>query len=308
MTDYVLYIHGANVREKTYAANMDAGLQKRFRGNLKTTTVYWGDIAEAAEQKVLKQWQSSQLWPRLCFPNLRANMLLQLIGDGALYISRTVGASIVERIYQAVNAGFTDRKSGDRVHLVTHSWGAVIVLDMLFADRWLDDDAPGKEHVLAMREALFGMGKEQSEGLVLSSIITMGSPMSLFSLMNNDSSEHITSSHNISQDMRRYCRALFDAKKTPLKWQNFIQPADAFAYPSSPLLDAMLQDQKDTVDAQDLLVKNNPLNTLLIALIGKTDLALLGAAQAHNGYWDNPRVITTIAKFIQTASKEQKRK
>jgi hypothetical protein len=198
MTDFVLYIHGANVRKPDYAKRMDAHMKKKLGKRVKTTSVYWGDVSDKAEETVLAQWRSSPIWRSMWFPDFRAKMMLQLIGDSTIYISRALGVAVVERIFEAVKSTFKDREKGDRLHLVTHSWGAVILLDLLFAPRWTEKDNPGYEHVHDLRNAMFGMGHNAGEGVLLASITTMGSPMSLFSLMDGSSSGFGSSSHDIT--------------------------------------------------------------------------------------------------------------
>lgn len=302
MTEYVIYLHGANVRDPQYATRLDTAVRKKFkRKGLTTTSVYWGDVSESAERHVRKQWEASPLWPRMCFPEFRIDMLLKLIGDGALYISRAIGWQIIQRIYDAVAEPFRDRKPGDRLHIITHSWGAVIVLDMLFAGRWLEDGVPGRDEVLAMRNALFGMGENRDEGLLLASIVMMGSPMSLFSLMDGESGKQGPSSHDIAGAMQAYSQKRFEEIGSPLLWTNLIHPADAFAYPIVPLLNDLLHEQRDTVTAKDEFIKTSLTDAALRATFGRTDLAILGAAGAHNSYWDNGRVIHTICRHLDEA-------
>ena len=49
---------------------------------------------------------------------------------------------------------------GDRLHLVTHSWGTVILFDVMFAPRWDDTDLDHdtRRRIQNIREGLFRMG------------------------------------------------------------------------------------------------------------------------------------------------------
>jgi hypothetical protein len=306
MTNHVCYIHGVNVRDPAYAEQLDQELKKTFSGPLVTAAVYWGDVSDAAEQRLLQEWKKSDVWDHMWFPEFRASMMLQLIGDGALYVSPSFGSSIVRRITQTLHDAFSERQPGDVIHLVTHSWGAVIVLDVLFADRWLEKNVPGHDDVQALRDSLFGMGTKKKDGLRLASITTMGSPMSLFSLMDGDFADHPGDAHSISDAMRNYCSTLYKETGTPLNWFNFVHPGDAFAYPNSGLLKTLLRDDAHTVNATDALVDLGAVAKLAGATLGKTDAAVVGAASAHNGYWNTPSVIDAVVKSItQTAMNSQ---
>jgi len=303
MNDFVLYIHGANVRTQNYAARMDAFMKKKLGKKVVTSSVYWGDVSDAAEQRVLEQWKSSPIWRNLWFSDFRSKMLLQLIGDSAIYVSRSLGAEVVKRIFEATKTAFQDRSKGDRLHLVTHSWGAVILLDLLFASRWTEKDNPGYDDVHALRNALFGMGHETDKGVLLASVTTMGSPMSLFSLMDGSSNGFGSSSHDITGNIQDYCCKLFEERKIPLAWYNFVHPGDAFAYPSAPLLDSLLQEHAKTVHADDILVKLGAVDTIVRALTLKSVLSIFDAANAHNSYWENAQVIRSVAAGVKAASK-----
>jgi len=41
--------------------------------------------------------------------------------------------------------GLKNAQPNDRLHLVTHSWGTVILFDLLFASRWDDEKVPGHD-------------------------------------------------------------------------------------------------------------------------------------------------------------------
>ncbi len=74
----------------------------------------------------------------------------------------------------------------DRLHLITHSWGTIILFDVLFAARWDGDDIPGHNSVSNIRERCFGVEPNPNAGMPLASIHTMGSPIALFDLMDVD--------------------------------------------------------------------------------------------------------------------------
>jgi hypothetical protein len=302
--DYVVYVHGVNVRDQHYADALDLAIKtNRNQADLTSIPIYWGDISAPAEAKLLQQWQSSKLWNGLWFPELRSSFLLQFVGDAVQYISRAVGAQVVKRICDKAIAAFQARRPGadDRLHLITHSWGTVILLDVLFASRWDGADAPpvAKAQVQQIRDMLFGIEPNPENGIKLASITTMGSPFSLFSLLDvSDPSikSEGASSHDISDTIEKLCTNLHGACGVPLKWRNFIHPGDPVAYPIAPLVQSMLK--PETVDIADAMTHLEGLLDLASHLLGHNNISITDAAHAHNSYWTNKQVATGIQALI----------
>jgi hypothetical protein len=95
---------------------------------------------------------------------------------------------------------------------------------------------------------------------------------------------------------------LYDERKFELLWHNFVHPGDAFAYPSAPLLGALLQKDADTVKAFDWLVKIG-LAESLFRLLSRSMLSIFDAPAAHNSYWDNRNVIRSVVQAVREAAK-----
>jgi hypothetical protein len=112
--------------------------------------------------------------------------VLQFVGDIALYLSSYVGSKVVDTIKDQALKGLSNASEGDRLHLVTHSMGTVILFDILFSHRWDDLSIPGHESVNAIRSVIFGIPPNPMQGIKLGSITTMGSPIAIFSLMDVD--------------------------------------------------------------------------------------------------------------------------
>ncbi|WP_341529901.1 hypothetical protein WKK05_11605 [Nostoc sp. UHCC 0302] len=121
----------------------------------------------------------------MCFREFREKQLLQLAGDAALYISRFLGANVVKLLKSDAYSGLNNFQPNDRLHLVTHSWGTIILFDILFAARWDAPDIPGHQDVTQIRDIIFGISgiEDQLHGIELASIHTMGSPIGIFSLI-----------------------------------------------------------------------------------------------------------------------------
>ncbi|MGH2412144.1 MAG: hypothetical protein ACRDEA_00255, partial [Microcystaceae cyanobacterium] len=151
-TDYILFIHGVNTREERespeYADRIFQKIQEDMpnrQANLKKVAFYWGNVNLEAETKLKKQLQASPLWQEIWFREFRENQLLQFAGDASLYISRLIGSKVAKKLKADALKEIQNPTPDDRLHLVTHSWGTVILFDILFAGRWDNPNVPGHE-------------------------------------------------------------------------------------------------------------------------------------------------------------------
>ena len=116
-TDYIVFIHGVNTREKTepptYADALFTLIQKSIAHKvggsstrqLVKVPLYWGSEGVAAENDLLHEYQSSpEKWDKFWFKKMRSTMLLEFAGDIALYMSRYVGARVADRLKTEVLA------------------------------------------------------------------------------------------------------------------------------------------------------------------------------------------------------------
>src|SRR5260370_20854070 len=143
MTDYLVFIHGVNTRELResphYADSLFHLIQSEMGSDasLKSIPLYWGDANLLAEQKLLEMYKQSPSWFQLYFRDFREKQLLQFTGDAALYISRNTGTVVVNTLRDQLTRGLADyQPETDRLHLVTHIMGTVILFDLLFSSRW----------------------------------------------------------------------------------------------------------------------------------------------------------------------------
>lgn len=128
--------------------------------------------------------------------------------------------------------------------MITHSWGNVILFDILFAARWDQSDMPGHQSAQDIRNSLFGVEPNPNTGLSLASIHTMGSPIALFSLIDVARSKEKTkgekelttargnkvNTHDITPRLENLLQSLSEIRQgMPLPWRNFIHPGDPVA-------------------------------------------------------------------------------
>lgn len=313
-TDYVMFVHGVKSRSKDEFHRstqlifdpINAKLKKAGR-NLVSVPCFWGDCGVSALNQLQDGLRGSKVWNDLWFRNFREQEILNFVGDGALYLSRSIGAEVVNRIYNTALTLLKNVSHGDRLHLVTHSWGTVILLDILFAKRWSNQDFKAVdpktwENVQQIRNALFGLGDNPSIGLKLGSIHTMGSPIALFNLMNTGE----LNSHDLAPDLRSFLQSLQLGTGKALPWNNYLHPADPIAYPLEGITAQFFnsgftpESGEQTVKVRDVLVKTNAWSEKLMAISKSTFISILYGGTAHNSYWKLPEIPIGIINTIES--------
>jgi hypothetical protein len=309
--DYVLFIHGANVRSRHYADPLIELIKSAIpdaSSSVVTLPVFFGNLNDQKEAELRTAYEQAPIWPALWFPDLRAERLLRVTGDAALYLSRYIGGAIAERIWNQAGHWLANAQPDDRLHLVTHSLGTVILFDMLFSSRWdSPPNLPGYQQVQSLRDTLYGVyGPTQGyAGIQLSSVTTMGAPISIFSLIdvNQTLSDVPLASHDITprlQNMLEYLHTRMGGENLP--WRNYLHPGDAVGSPLKILLPQLLGHQGQYLDVEDILAPTTDLADLLIGLVvGRSDISILSALSAHASYWNNSLVAYGIANTILNA-------
>ena len=314
-TDYILFIHGVNTRSETSFRQAAQKAFERIQSSIKDSSrvlkpvyLFWGDVGEAGTNRLLEGLKASPSWNQFWFQNFRTEQILPFVGDAALYLSRTVSAQIVHQITnQAIDQmGFAleDLKtleSDDRLHLVTHSWGTVILFDILFAPRWDAEDLPAetRQTVQNIRAGFFGLGSasERKFGIPIASIHTMGSPIALFNLIN------LNQGHNfdLTSNLKLMLESLYSKTNgKPLPWRNYAHPADPIAYPLEGVMPLFLREDTNKVQTQDIMTANNP----LMQPFSQSLLPLVNGGKAHGSYWMSQKVADTIAQVIASTGSE----
>jgi len=305
-TDYVLFVHGVRHRNQEEFIQLSQKLLTSINRSvnddsrvIKPIFLFWGDLNEAPQRQLRIGLEASPHWRRMWLRNFRTEEVLEFVGDAALYLSRHVGAQVVRRFKEMALAPIAQADANDRLHLVTHSMGTVVLFDMLFAGRWederLDEDSSTRDIrqiVLELRNALFGVGSHPEEGLAISSIHTLGSPLALFSLLKVTGE----STHDLTSNLQTLLRSLYLRQGgRALPWCNLMHPGDPIAYPLQGVMPQLLDSAQLYVRTQDILTQTGRpfLNVGL--------LPLLKGGEAHTSYWENRVVAETIAREITAA-------
>lgn len=323
-TDYILFLHGVNVREfpdgpddanfPKYANPLFERIQNSLKGagtvyNLEKIAIYYGDLNMQEEQTLVDLYQRSPDWKNFWFRHARENFLLQIIGDIALYISPTVSAHIVARLHQALKRLPRDLREGGRLHLVSHSLGTIILFDILFASRWDNKDVPGYDTIMQLRETLYGLGDHCTESIHIASIHTMGSPIALFSLLNmhrhamqqeTGPDTMMDHAHDIGPRLQQFLQHLSrDRKGKPLPWWNFAHPGDPLASPLAQIVPHLVDQERCYLNVHDMITSSHDLQDWLITRFRQSPAALIHSKAAHHSYWDSQKVASRIAQTIK---------
>lgn len=323
-TDYLVFIHGVSMRSSieppTYADELFSFIQNAVtrlaQGNVAPKLVkvplYWGSVSEAAENELLGEYRASPYWQKFWFRELREGMLLQFIGDIALYLSRYFGGRIADKLMKDAQSVLGSPQSlkpdsPDRFHLIGHSMGTIILFDLLFSARWDQEGVPGHDSVMAIREAIYGVEPAWEKGIQLASITTMGAPLGLFSLINVDNSTveqkngkgEIINTHDITprlQLMLERMTSKLKGRKVP--WLNFAHPGDALAYPLVPLIPKLVDGDRKYIETEDILLDDAEWTDHIAELARNTPAAILNSGNAHLSYMTSHQVAEKVARVI----------
>jgi hypothetical protein len=322
-TDFVLFIHGVNTRGSAnnppgYARNLMQLLTQADTPALPPLVMReleWYGVMQEAETLLLGWLDESEHWKRSWFRDFRRKQIIPFTGDAALYISRYIGSEVVALLRQQAEEILKNCDPvNDRLHLVAHSWGSVVLFDILFAGRWDNPDIPGYKDAQMIRRAIFGVQPEPTGGIRIASIHTLGSPIALANLINLkrnqiDSEKGLTEdkirtvfTHDITFGLERLLQNLYERQQRPLLWRNFAHVGDPVAYPLAtiiPKLISLEEPSQHYLDIQDISTKGSGIWEIIASVFRRSFLALINGGSAHSSYWKNPQVARAIVQSIR---------
>lgn len=310
MKNKFIFIHGVNVRNEGYSNKLFDKIRSKSSAIAeKQIEIFWGRVNEGDVDNLRSDWAASKQWKELQFKDIRKGNIARFMGDAALYISRSKGCRVVKTIYEQLAEGLKgfDRQN-DRLHLVSHSWGTVILFDILFSSRW--DEWGGWEngidYVKKIRENIYGVRIVQDsdvgvdKGYVISSIHTMGSPLSIYQLMiqNTVATDDSKSTHDIRPGLKKFIDETTKVngfKKFP--WNNYIHPGDPIGYPLERVIPNILG---DSVEVKDIISKAGFFGAIVNILPSEyAQLARGIFSNAHGSYWDDGNVADSMVEHLK---------
>ncbi|MBW4482057.1 MAG: hypothetical protein KME14_05905 [Tildeniella torsiva UHER 1998/13D] len=106
-TDYVLFVHGVKQRQpeafNRTTQELLQNVQQSIGNNgrtIKPIVVFWGDLNVQPQASLRQGLEASPQWRNLWLADFRIKEVIEFAGDAALYLSRHVGAQVVERFQQ----------------------------------------------------------------------------------------------------------------------------------------------------------------------------------------------------------------
>ncbi len=330
MAKLIFFIHGVAVRNSDYAEPLPKLINNALNVRHKELPYiykgFWGNFSgkmdelwtsidrDFSEQK--RQNSNFNTHQSFKYQNARRGLLSKFIGDVFNYLNTDVGCQIRRAIYGQINQVLNTHLDINEIYFVTHSFGTVILWDILFSQRFLSSDP-----ALDLRTLL-------KNRISLQGIITMGSPIAMINMTLG------TTPSNIKDSLRHYSRV-----GQPICWLNFINASDMIAYPVRPLLqqvDHKLITVEDVFDGevnylekvankidntvQFLIKKNADLQEAIAMLSDIFDMpatrpsyledsivireginmlpGIVGTPTAHSSYFKNSTVARRIATMI----------
>lgn len=324
-TDYLLFVHGVNVRPQradadsaNYAEPLIHQITRLNQAaasplTLKMQELQWYSLMKQAEAELKDLFARSPDWSKFWFRDFRETRIMPFMGDAALYISRYIGSEVAKLLLAQSLQFLANRQTGDRLHLITHSWGTVILFDILFAGRWDDPKIPGYQDVQTIRSALFGVEPNLADGIPIASIHTMGSPIALANLINLKREEMTPATltiqetrtvftHDITLGLEKFLAALYQQRQRPLPWKNYAHPGDPIAYPLATVIPQLLAPQgakADYLNIQDVLTSGGGPMEWVASPFKSTFLSLANGGSAHGSYWNSKQVAQTILATVR---------
>jgi hypothetical protein len=325
-TDFVLFIHGVNTRLTANNPSYAQGLMRLLgqfdspdAPSLVMRELEWYEVMQEAEMLLLDWLDESDHWHQSWFQDFRRRQIIPFTGDAALYISRFIGSEVVALLRQQSEEFLKNYDpESDRLHLVAHSWGTVILFDILFAGRWDNPDIPGFADAQIIRRAIFGIAPESTRGIRIASIHTLGSPIALANLINLkrikiEPGQGLTQkkiqtvfTHDITYGLEQLLENLYKSQKRPLLWRNFAHVGDPIAYPLATIIPKLISLQEPShhyLDIQDISTRGSGWLEWLAVLFQKTFLALINGGSAHSSYWKSKQVAQIIIQSIRGNAK-----
>lgn len=287
----IFFIHGVATRDVKYADPLKNLLREQlailgkpsphfhssFWGNaLSDVSKMWNWISQDL-QLAKQEHPGIDIQETFRYKELREGFLSEFVGDMLTYLNPKRGFEIRKAIAQQLVAFLKEYPQETDLHIVAHSLGSVILWDVLFSDRFSDNDP-----ALILRSIISSYdGQPKRSNVGLKSITTMGSPILFFNTMLDVKPEKV----------ERFVQA------TDLSWMNILHSSDVIAY---PLKSSLSTGELCKVKIKDKYLYGDINLAQKAALtIGRDDAAMaIGASDAHASYWHSHRTARLLLRNI----------
>jgi hypothetical protein len=129
---FVVFLHGLYKRTPQYADvlinNVKGNLNDICLDDIEFLPIYYGDILQEAETIVKNKLTNTPVWNKEHLKDFRFS-INDFLMDAIQWYDQEIRRRIVERVFESLEP--KGIKVYDSVHLVLHSWGAVVALSDL---------------------------------------------------------------------------------------------------------------------------------------------------------------------------------
>ncbi|WP_052050186.1 hypothetical protein [Leptolyngbya sp. KIOST-1] len=290
----VFFIHGVATRDVKYSNSLIDGIKKEFSQAEQTLpyfyTSFWGHVLNDFN----KIWNSididlNSLEKRapgvnaknsFRYRQFREGLISEFAGDMFTYMNENQGREVRRLIADQLHKFMEKHPEEEELHIIAHSLGTVILWDILFSEKFEEDDPARLIRSLISK----GENKSKPGKASLSSITTMGSPILFFNTMLGIN----------AQDIERKIQAYTPRK---INWLNVVHASDIIAYPLGASLN--LGDDSQLVFRDQFIDKDANLLETAARKIGQQEVALItSTVDAHSSYWKLPEVAQSISNQV----------
>jgi hypothetical protein len=290
----IFFIHGVATRNVQYADALQKSLKQASQKLNQPAPIFYASFWGNALSDMQKVWnyidQDLQILKRenpqieikdsLRYRSFREDFLSQFAGDLFTYLNPQRGLQIRQTLAQQLIEFLKENPTENELHIICHSLGTVILWDILFSDRFTNNDPA---HTI--RRIIRHLSENPTRRTVnLKTITTMGSPILFLNTMLAVNPQSVKD---------------FSKKQgnSGLKWLNLIDPSDLIAY---PLKSSFELTPTDNLKVQDIYVETDINMVAMAARSLGQDMAsmALEAGKAHEGYFHSPRVAELILDHI----------
>ncbi|WP_072622039.1 hypothetical protein [Spirulina major] len=224
MEKLIFFIHGVAVRNSNYAEPLPTLIKNALNERNKELPYiykgFWGNYSSEMDEfwtlidrDFTKKTQQNLGFDPVKYQKARRGLQSRFVGDIFSYLNTDIGQQIRRAIYSQLNQILNTHVNIREIYFVTHSFGTVILWDILFSKRFSSSD-PASDIQALLRNRISLQG-----------IVTMGSPIAMINMALG------TTPSNIQDSLRYYSTRT----GKPLCWLNFIDISDRIAYPVCPL-------------------------------------------------------------------------
>lgn len=277
----VFFIHGVATKNAAYSKSLQNLLREEFSKRDKQLPHFYGSFwgAVVNEKGRIWNWVHQDLrelkknYPHLNigdvfrYQEFREDFISDFFGDVLTYFNTERGRDVREIIAEQLRKFLQNLPLEEKLHIIAHSLGTVVLWDVLFSDRFLADDP-----AYLIRSLIQSSDTSETTAQPrLKSITTMGSPILFFNMMLDVQPEKV-----------KAFAAQYQSDE--LRWINVIHASDIIAYPLQSAINANLMPRfffRDKYIWADGNAAERAARTF-----GQAHAAMgIGVSDAHSSYW-----------------------